>query len=846
MSVRIHQIAKQIGMENKDLLKLLQERGFAVKSVSSTIDNISADSLIEEYATPESEVPAATEMEETSASEPAVSEEESTGREPAFKRPTGPIVRSPEQVEREKAEAKEAAKPPPVEKPAVPVQAKPTAKSAPKPPQMPAFTPRAQPKAPRAPAPPPAQRSAPKPPPVRSASDVAPPPPGPQPAARPAAPPPPARPTAPPPPVAPHRPPTAPRPPAPPPGKAGPRPPTPTPDTGGATESVEPKTGEGAPETPPPARKKIQAKTPIIVRDFATLLNLKPFKLISDLMERGIFASMNQTIEEDLAAKLAETHGYELLIRHRGGAGEPGEPGKKAEEEVDESALLKPRPPVVCILGHVDHGKTTLLDTIRKSKVTEDEFGGITQHIGAYQIDFEGEPISFLDTPGHAAFAGMRERGASTTDIAILVVAADDGFKPQTDEALKFAKKAQVSLIVAINKIDTKGANIDRVKQQMMERGIPPEDLGGEVITVPVSALKGEGIDHLLDMIRLQTEIMELKAVPTGKSSGVIIESQIEQGRGPTATVLVKRGCLKVGDALVCGTASCKVKAMHDDLGKPVKQAGPSTPVKVLGWSDVPDSGAVYETARHERDAKRIAEEVLEERKKKEEEERLAARSKGSSLDDLFSAIESTRKVSFNVILKADVHGSLEAISGMLKEIPSDQIELKIVGKGVGMVTKKDVELASAANATIVGFNVRLENGVQGHAKHLEVSILQDSIIYQLVDLVRESMAELLEPELREKKLGVAEVRVVFPLGKSFVAGCMVTEGKIQRNATTRLLRKGELVHEGRVGTLKRFKDDVNEVRAGFECGVAIAGFNDYREGDHIECYEVEKIRPSL
>jgi len=562
-------------------------------------------------------------------------------------------------------------------------------------------------------------------------------------------------------------------------------------------------------------------------------------------MERGIFASMNQTIEEDVAAKLAEAHGFELEIRHRGGAGESGE-GKKKEKEVDESALLEPRPPVVCILGHVDHGKTTLLDTIRKAKVVDDEFGGITQHIGAYRIEHEGDSIAFLDTPGHAAFSRIRERGASTTDIAILVVAADDGFKPQTDEALKFAKKAQVSLIVAINKIDAKGANLDRVKQQMQERGIAPEDWGGEVITVPISALKGEGIDQLLEMIKLQAEIMELKAVPSGKSSGVIIESQIEQGRGPTATVLVKRGKLKVGDALVCGTASCKVKAMHDDLGKALKEAGPSTPVKVVGWSDAPESGAVFETAKNEREAKRIADEVLDERGKKLEEERLAAKSGGSNLEDLFSAIESTRKTTFNVILKADVRGSLEALEEMLKELPSDQVELKVINKSVGMVTKKDIELAGTAEATVVGFNVRLENGVQGHAKHLEVQILQDNIIYRLVDLIRESMAELLEPELREKKLGVAEVRAVFPLGKSFVAGCMVTEGKIQRDSTTRLLRKGELVHEGRMGTLKRFKDDAAEVRAGFECGVAIAGFNDYQEGDLIECFEVEKIRPTL
>lgn len=827
MSVRIHQIAKQIGMENKDLLKLLQERGFAVKAVSSTIDNISADSLVEEFAKPEH---SETTVEEPEVTAPAPKAEE----KPTFKRPTGPIVRSAEEVAREKeaakAAAKEASSPSPkaAPKPAPEPEVQ-AARAAPKPPEMPTSAPKAQPKNPRAPTPP-SSGSASTVPPIK------------RPEAGPSAAPTPTPPKAPTPPPS-NRPPSAPRPPAPPPGKGAPRPPAAT-STSEEGESAETDTDQ---ETAGATveKKVIHAKPPIIVRDFANLLGLKPFKLLSDLMERGIFASMNQTIEEDIAAKLAENHGFILEIRHRGGSGDSGE-SKKKEEQKDESALLEPRPPVVCILGHVDHGKTTLLDTIRKAKVVDDEFGGITQHIGAYQIEAAGEPISFLDTPGHAAFSQMRERGASTTDIAILVVAADDGFKPQTDEALKFAKKAQVSLIVAINKIDAKGANLDRVKQQMQERGIAPEDWGGEVITVPVSALKGEGIDQLLEMIKLQAEIMELKAVPSGPSSGVIIESQIEQGRGPTATVLVKRGRLKIGDALVCGTTSCKVKAMHDDLGKAIKEAGPSRPVKVVGWSDAPDSGAVYETAKNEREAKRIAEDALDQLKKKYEDDRLAARSGGSNLEDLFSAIESTRKTNFNVILKTDVHGSLEALSGMLKELPSDQIELKIVGKSVGMVTKKDVELAGASDATIVGFNVRLENGVQGHAKHLEVPILQDNIIYQLIDLIRESMAELLEPELREKKLGVAEVRVVFPLGKGFVAGCMVTEGKIQRDSKTRLIRKGELVHEGRLGTLKRFKDDANEVRAGFECGVAITGYNKYQEGDQIECYEVEKIRPTL
>jgi len=785
MSVRIHQIAKEVGMENKELLKLLQDRGFAVKSVSSTIDNISADSLIEELGEakpPEEKLPEETPGKNTTREE--------------FKRPSGPIVRTKEEVEARK-EAEKAAKT------SVAVH--------PKPPQ-PAGTPK-----PASPAP---SSSA-------SPTSKAPPPPLASPR----------------PPQAHPRPPGSPKPPGPPSRPGAPKPPSPPPSAASAAEqSEDQETGE---QMTPDEAKIIQAKPPIIVRDFAAQLGLKPFKLLSDLMDRGIFASMNQTIEEEVAAKVAAAHGFTLEIKHRGGAEAVGEP-KDKKEEVDETALLEPRPPVVCILGHVDHGKTTLLDAIRKAKIADGEAGGITQHIGAYQVESEGEKITFLDTPGHSAFSRMRERGASITDVSILVVAADDGFKPQTDEALKFSKKAQTSLIVAINKIDAKGANPDKVKAQMQERGIPPEDLGGEVITVPLSALKGEGLDHLLEMVRLQAEVMELKAVAKSKASGIVIESRIEQGRGPTATVLVQKGTLKTGDALVCGTSSCKVKAMHDDLGKIVKEAGPSTPVKILGWSDAPESGARFEVVKNEREAKRIADENLDERQKKAERERLEARSGGSNLDDLFSAIENTRKTAFRVILKADVHGSLEAVEGMLEELPSDRIELQIVGKSVGLVTKKDIELASAAEATIIGFNVRLENGVQGHAKHLGVKILQDNIIYQLVDLVRDAMSDLLEPELEEKKLGVAEVRAVFPLGKGFVAGCMVTEGKIQRNATTRLIRSGEVVHEGRMATLKRFKDDASEVRAGFECGVGIEKHNDYREGDLIECFAVEKIRPTL
>ena len=587
------------------------------------------------------------------------------------------------------------------------------------------------------------------------------------------------------------------------------------------------------------------------MRDFAVELGLKPFKLISELMEMGIFASMNQTIEEKVALQLATRHGFELEIHHRGEQSEQGGQAKPKVEKPDDDdpKFLQPRPPVVCILGHVDHGKTTLLDTIRKANVVGGEAGGITQHIGAYQIEHNGHKISFIDTPGHAAFSRMRERGANVTDVSILVIAADDAFKPQTDEALKFAKEANNAIIVAINKIDAKGANVDRVKQQMQEKGIAPEDWGGETIAVEVSALKGTNIDNLLDMILLQAEILELKANPSCPASGTIIESQIEQGRGPTASVLVERGTLKQGDALICGEVYCKVKTMTDADGKVLKSAPPATPVKITGWSDVPSSGNKFTSEKNEKTAKRAAEDAIQTRKLADanaSSEKSAAAG-AATVEDLFAAIENQQKKCLRVIVKSDVHGSTEALVQALKEIKSDKVDLDVISKGVGHITKNDVTLASAGGATIVGFNVKLDNGVQSLAKHHDIRIIQHAIIYELIDQVEESMAGLLDAEYTEKKLGGAEIRQVFSMGKGRnVAGCMVTEGIIQRNCIARLMRGGVVIHESKIDTLKRFKDDVKEVRAGYECGINVAGYDDYEEGDTIECYAVEEQRPSL
>ncbi len=639
-----------------------------------------------------------------------------------------------------------------------------------------------------------------------------------------------------------------------------------------ATPSVKlptPPATPGAPKMPPPAAKapkvpgapaavqatsapeaavadveskQLQIKPPIVVRDFAGLIGLKPFRLISELMEMGIFASMNQVIEEEVACKIAQTHGFTLEVRHRGetAAEETKQPKKvKEEPKLDQ----EPRAPIVCVLGHVDHGKTTLLDNIRKANVVAGEAGGITQHIGAYQVENSGQKITFLDTPGHAAFSKMRERGANVTDIAILVVAADDGFMPQTEEALKFAQKSNVPVVVAINKMDAPGANADKVKQQMQQKGIAPEEWGGETLCASVAAIKGEGIDGLLESVLLQAEMLELQAAPKANPTGVIIESQVEVGRGSTATIIVQDGTLKVGDALVCGSQYCKVRAMMDDKGKPVKSAGPSTPVRLMGWSSAPEAGATFRKVKNEKEAKREAEECAIEEKKA-----AAAKNddKPADLALLLSAIENTKQKTFHVFIKGDVHGSVEALKACLEEIQSEKVPLEVVSADVGPISKNDIIMASAAEAVVVGFNTKLENGVAPLAKHHNVRIIQHNIIYELITQVKEAMAELLEPELQESKKGAAQVRQVFPVSKGTVAGCMVTEGAIQRDAYARVVRGKEVLYEGKVGTLKRFKDDVNEVRAGYECGIRVNGFDGYKDGDVIECFEITKIAPSL
>ncbi len=794
MSIRIHELAKKHNMEGRDMLSLLKERGYVAadtKSVSSTVSKIYVEEIEKEFA---AKAPAPSVAVAQPSAPPAAEPAPAPARSPV-----GIFVKTAQDVAREKES---------VAKAAVPVRPMaPPIKAPSPPPPRPLTAPRSAPLSP-APSPAPAAKApqavvAPRPAPAAPAAEA------PKPAAGP--------------PPLPVRAPTFPR---------------PLPQLSPASSSAPVVTTEGG-------VKIIHLKPPVIVRDFAVALSLKPFKLISELNQIGGFASMNSTIDEAVAQKVAEKYGFVLDIKHRGDVTVQKEKEKdKAKPVADESKDLVTRPPVVVILGHVDHGKTTLLDAIRKANVAAGEAGGITQHIGAYQIEHNGRKITFLDTPGHAAFNKMRARGASVTDIAVLVVAADDGFMPQTDEALEHARNAKVVQIVAVNKMDVKGANLDQVKAQMQQRGIVPEDWGGETITVPVSAVKGTGINDLLEMILLQADVLELKANPKADAAGVVIESQVDVGRGPLSTVIVQKGTLRTGDAIVCGAQWAKVRAMFDDQGRPIKEALPSMPVRVIGWSGTPDSGAPFRAAKNARDAENLAEE--EAHRLKKAVTTVDSAQKDMSIENLFANIVATQQKVLKVIVKADVFGSGEAVKQLLEGIKSTKVSLEIVSTDVGLVTKNDVIMAAAAGATILGFSTKLENGVTPLAKHNGVRIETFDIIYELADKVREMMADLLDPDIKEIKLGAAEVRAIFPLAKGFVAGCLVTEGKINRNAAARLRRGREIVHEGKVGTLKRFKDDANEVRAGLECGVKLDDFNGYQVGDVIECYDTQKVRASL
>ncbi len=593
----------------------------------------------------------------------------------------------------------------------------------------------------------------------------------------------------------------------------------------------------------------ITMKPPIIVRDLAEHLKKKPFELIAGLMKEGVFATVNQAIDEVVAQKVCARYGFRFEVEKRErGAGQVHAPVRKVEEDKeDKPEQLKPRPPVVTIMGHVDHGKTTLLDVIRKSDVAAGEAGGITQHIGAYTISIphperpnDLQQITFLDTPGHAAFSAMRARGANVTDIVILVVAANDGVMPQTLEALSHAKAAKVPIIVAVNKVDHPNANPVRVRQQLQEKGVVPEEWGGETIFQDVSALTKTNIDKLLELVVLQAEVMELKANPDRTAKGNVIESGLEPG-GPTATVLVRKGTLHVGDIVLCGPHYGKVRALINEDGKRMKEAGPSVAVKMLGLNGVPEAGVEFGVVENEKTARTIAEERAQANKAEELERRPKV-----TLENLFDTLASEQNKVLKVVVKADTQGSVEAIVEALKKIESTKVSLEIIHFAVGTITESDVILASASKAIVLGFHTRIDNGVSDAAKREGVQIKLYAIIYELIDQVKEAMAGLLDPLTREVVIGSAEVRKIFALSKGGnVAGCVVSSGRITKGKMRVMRRKG-LVYEGVSLTLRRFQDDVNEVRAGMECGIRLDGFDDYQIGDSIECYTLEKVPQKL
>jgi translation initiation factor IF-2 len=623
---------------------------------------------------------------------------------------------------------------------------------------------------------------------------------------------------------------------APPPKKAEPPPPKST--TDGAAAEPAPAEDEA------PAQNVIHIKPPIIVKQLAVELGLKPHQLIAELMNFNIFANINQTIEPDIASKIAESHGFVLEKERR----EKGAGVHKVEQVVvappppviEKAEELKPRAPIITFMGHVDHGKTSLMDAIRKSRVAAGEAGGITQHIAAYSVDYKGHKITFIDTPGHAAFTAMRARGANVTDIVVLVIAADDGIMPQTVEAISHAKAApHVEIMVALNKVDLPSVNIDKVKKQLQDRDLTPEDWGGKTIVCEVSATRGTGIDHLLEMMLLQAEVMDLKASPTAKARGTVIEAQVEPGRGPTATVIVQMGTLKVGEPFICGDYSGKVKSLIDDKGKPVKSAGPATPVKVLGFTGLPNAGDEFLVMESERATKTLSDERLQAKRT----EKLSVPQR-ATLETLLEAADG--KKTLRLVLKCDTQGSVEALSAALMQIESKKVDLDLIHTAVGPISESDILLASASNAVVVGFNTKVENIAVTAAKREGVQIKLYSIIYELIDQIKDAMAGLLDPEFRETMIGHAEVKQVFELSKGIVAGCLVTDGRIARNGRARVIRKRQPVYDGGISTLRRFQDDVKEVRNGLECGIKLGDFNEYHVGDIIECYQLEAMAQKL
>ena len=571
----------------------------------------------------------------------------------------------------------------------------------------------------------------------------------------------------------------------------------------------------------------------ITVRDFSEKIGKPAAEILKKLFMMGIVANINQDIDFETCELVAME--YDIELEHQV-AKTYEETMQENAEEVDAEEDLVPRPPVVTIMGHVDHGKTSLLDAIRKTHVTEGEAGGITQHIGAYTVECNGRMITFIDTPGHEAFTSMRARGAQVTDVVILVVAADDGIMPQTVEAINHSKAAGVPIIVAVNKIDKPESNPERVKQQLTEHGLVCEDWGGDTICVPVSAKKQQNLDELLEMVLLQADVLDLKANPNKAAKGTIIEAQLDKGRGPVATVLVQNGTLKIGDPIVAGIAYGRVRAMMNDRGENVKTAGPSCPVEVLGFNEVPSAGDIMNVAE-------VSKKVAEERRNRIKAEQLKNLSK-VSLEDLFSHIAEGEVKTLNIVVKADVHGSVEAVKQALEKLSNEEVRVKCIHGGVGAITESDVMFASASNAIVIGFNVRPDSGARNLAEQEKVDVRTYRIIYQAIEDVENAMKGMFKPVFKEVHLGTISVRNTFKVSSvGTIAGAYVQDGKVQRNAQVRVVRDGVVIHEGQIASLRRFKDDVREVAAGYECGIGIENFNDIHEGDVIEAYTMEEVK---
>ena len=582
-------------------------------------------------------------------------------------------------------------------------------------------------------------------------------------------------------------------------------------------------------------REKITVEIPpeITVGDFAKLLGVSATEVIKKLMLLGVMASISETIDFDTAQLIGDelnaTVVPEVIVTAE---------DLLFQEEEDKEEDLVERSPIVVVMGHVDHGKTSLLDAIRETHVTDSEAGGITQHIGAYSVKVQDRTITFLDTPGHEAFTAMRMRGAQVTDIAILVVAADDGIMPQTIEAINHAKAAEVSIIVAINKIDKDGANPERVKQELTEHGLVPEEWGGDVICVPVSAKEKTGIDQLLEMVILTADVKELKANPNRMAKGTVIEAKLDKGRGPVASVIVQTGTLHAGDIVIAGTSVGRVRAMVNEKGERVKEAGPSTPVEIVGLSDVPEGGDEFRAVSDEKAARQ----VVEERKQKMKDEAAKSMTK-VSLDDLFNQMQAGEIKDLNIIIKADVQGSVEAVRQSLEKLSNDEVRVRVIHGAVGAINESDVMLATTSNAIIVGFNVRPDSGARASAELNHVDMRLYRVIYEAIEEIEAAMKGMLAPKFREVILGHAEIRQTFKVsGVGTIAGSYVQDGKIQRNSGVRIVRDGIVVHEGELDSLRRFKDDVKEVASGYECGMGFVRFNDIKEGDIVECYIMEEV----